>query len=444
MSNYNKKFKSDIKVHLNMNNEFKDTADYAKFLDNNDPIGNFKKRFYLNKGTIYMCGNSLGPASKEAEEHLQDLLIKWKNEGVKIWGVDDSKYLHYARRLSELMAPLVGADVDEITIVGCTTVNIHQAISTLYKPTECKYKILVDDLNFATDRYAVDGQVRMKGFDPKDAVKVVKSRDGKFIDEDDIIEAITDDVALIFLPTVLYRSAQILDMQKVTEAAKKRDVIIGWDLCHAVGAIEIDLKAIDADFAVWCTYKYLNGGPGSPAGLYMNRRHFRQLPGLSGWYGNKPQTQFLLKQEFEHEESASGLQIGTPTLLSMAPLEGALKVFNEVGIKNIRKKSLHITGYLMYLVDTKLSKYRFSIGNLRDNEKRGGHVCLEHDDAYRISLASKSRNVVADFREPNVIRLTPAALYISYQEVYDMIEILSEIMVNNVFMEFSDERTGVV
>ncbi|KAJ0175349.1 hypothetical protein K1T71_009490 [Dendrolimus kikuchii] len=427
-----------------MDQELKNTADFAILLDNNDPIGHFRKRFYIKKGVIYLCGNSLGLASKDAEEHLEDVVIKWKEEGVKIWAVDDSKYLQYASKLSELMAPLVGANADEITIVGCTTLSIHQAICTLYEPTKFRYKILVDDLNFPTDRYAVDGQVRLKGFDPKDAVKVIKSRDGKFIDENDIIDGITDDVALILLPTVLYRSAQVLDMQKVTKAAKKSGVIIGWDLCHAVGAIEIDLKTIDADFAIWCTYKYLNGGPGSPAALYMNRRHFKKLPGLAGWYGNKLQTQFLLRQEFEHEQSASGLQIGTPTLFSMAPLEGALKIFNEAGIKNIRKKSLHITGYLMYLIETKLVQYRFSIGNHKDDAKRGGHICLEHDEAFRISVALKSKNVVVDFREPNVIRLTPAALYISYQEMYDLVDILEDIMKKELYKQFSNLKDGVV
>lgn len=424
--------------------EYQDGPEFPKFLDNNDQLGHFRQRFYIKQGTIYMCGNSLGLACKDAEETLYDVLNKWKDEGIKMWNVDQGKYFLYSEFLADIMAPLVGADPDEISITGCTTINIHQTISTFYKPTAEKYKILVDDINFPTDRYAVDGQIRLKGLNPRDAVKLVKSRDGKFMSEDDIIEAMTEDVAIILLPAVYYRSAQILDMTKITKAAKERNIFIGWDFCHAIGAIEIDLKALDADFAIWCTYKYLNGGPGSSAALYINRKHFKLLPGLTGWYGNKPHTQFQLNQEFDHQQNASGWQIGTPTIFSMATLEGSLRIFKEAGISNIRKKSLHITGYLMYLIENRLSEYGFSVGNVKEDAKRGGHVCLEHDDAYRISIALKQRGVVQDFREPNVIRLTPAALYTTYQDVYDLVNILLDIVKTESHKKISEKRNFVV
>lgn len=426
-----------------MDMNFKDGHEFAKFLDNNDNLGHFKKRFYLKKNTIYMCGNSLGLASKDAEERILEVLEKWKYEGVKIWNVDNNKYYMYSACLAKTMAELVGADPDEITVNSSTTVNIHQAVSTFYKPTNDKYKILVDDINFPTDRYAVDSQVRLKEYDPKDAVKVIPCKD-TFMDENDIIQAMTPDVALILLPAVYYRSAQILDMKKVSAEAKKRDIIIGWDLCHAIGSIEVDLNSLDVDFAVWCTYKYLNGGPGATSGLYINRKHFHLLPGLAGWFGNKKETQFKLLQEFDHRKDASGWQIGTPHLLSMAGLEGSLNIFLEAGISNIRKKSLRITSYLMFLVDIKLIKFGFSIGNPREDEKRGGHVCLEHVEGYRISLALKDRGVVPDFRDPNVLRLTPAPLYTSYEEVYDMVQILLDIIVNETYKQISDKRNLVV
>ncbi|KAJ8718257.1 hypothetical protein PYW08_002494 [Mythimna loreyi] len=426
-----------------MKTEYQDDAEYPKSLDNNDPLGHFRQRFFLKKNYIYMCGNSLGLATKDAEECVLEVMEQWKNEGIKIWTVDDNKYYLYSKYLSKLMAPIVGADADEICIFGGTTINIHQGISTFFKPTKDKYKILVDDLNFPTDRYAVDSQVRLHGYEPKDAVKVVKSN-GKFMDEDEIINAMTDDVAMVFLPTVYYRTAQVLDMVKITKAAKERGILIGWDLCHGVGAIEINLKEVDADFAIWCTYKYLNGGPGSSAALYINRRYHTRLPGLAGWYGNKIETQFLLRQEFDHQQDANGWQIGTPNVLSMASLEGALRVINEAGIPNMRKKSLHITGYLMFLIEKKLSDYGFTVGNLREDSKRGGHVCLEHDEGYRISIALKSRGIAPDFRDPNVIRLTPTALYTSYEEVYKMVEILLDIVKTESYKAISKNRNYVV
>ncbi|XP_038221326.1 kynureninase-like [Zerene cesonia] len=423
--------------------EFKDGLEFSKFLDNNDPLGYLRQRFYIRKNTIYMCGNSLGLLSKDAEDTTVDVIEKWKNEGVQIWNADDNKYYLYSSRIAKLMAPLVGADDDEIAIVGSTTVNIHQVISTFYKPTKDRYKILLDDINFPTDRYAIESQVILKGYSPEDAVKTVKSVNN-FLDEDDVIEAMTDDVAVVFLPTVYYRTAQIIHMKKITDAAKERGIIVGWDLCHAVGALEVDLKSIDADFAVWCTYKYLNGGPGSCAALYINRKHFQLLPGLAGWFGNKAETQFLLRQKFDHRKDGSGWQIGTPHILSMAALEGSLKMFIDIGMETIRHKSLKLTGYLMYLIDTKLIQHGFSVGNLREDSRRGGHVCLKHEDGYRISLALKGRGVVPDFRDPNVIRLAPVALYTSYGEVYSVVDILLDIMKTESYKKFSCKRNVVV
>lgn len=423
-----------------MKNNFQADRAYAQWLDDNDPLKEIRGRFYVQKDEIYMDGNSLGLASKDAEEALLKMLETWKKEGIKLW----DGLFHYAGKLGELSAPLINAYPDEIVITGSTTINIHQCISTLYKPTKDRYKILVDDLNFPTDRYAIDSQVRLRGYTPDEAVKVVKSSDGRLIDEEEVIAAMTNDVAIILLPTVLYRSSQVLDMRKVTKAAHDRGILIGWDLCHAIGAIPMDFKEVQPDFAVWCTYKYLSAGPGSIAGLYMNRKHFKETPGLAGWWGNKDETQFELKHQFEHQQDASGWQIGSPSFLAMAPLEGTLNIFNEVGIEKIREKSLLITAYLMYLIDEKLERYGFNVGNPREDNRRGGHVCLEHQEAYRICKALKQAGIVPDFREPNVIRLAPIALYNTYQEVYTLVETLEKIAVEKIYEQFSNERTLVV
>lgn len=423
-----------------MKHEFTDDINQAKKLDQEDPLANIRDHFYTKTGQIYMDGNSLGLASKDAEESLNNMMSVWKTKAIGMW--DD--YFHYGQKLGDECAKLINANSNEVLITGNTTSNVHQCITTLYQPTKERYKILVDDLNFPTDRYAVDSDVELKGYQPSEAVKVVKSPDGKYIDEDAIIEAMTPDVALILLPAVLYRSAQVIDLERLTKIAHERSILIGWDLCHAIGAIEMDFDKIQPDFAVWCNYKYLSGGPGAVAGLYLNQKHFGLKPGLAGWWGNRDETQFKLKHQFEHQEDVSGLQIGTPTMLGMAPLEGTLKLINNVGMKKIRAKSLKITAYLMYLIDKKLTKYHCSVGNPRDDEKRGGHVCLEHNNAYQISLALKDREVIPDFREPDVIRLAPIALYTSYEEVYKMVEILEDILKNKIYEKYNQKRGLVV
>ncbi|CAG9566403.1 unnamed protein product [Danaus chrysippus] len=426
-----------------MSLKYKDGLEYSTIMDNKDILAHFRQRFYVKEDNIYMCGNSLGLASKDAEKCILNAIEKWKTHGVQMWNVDRHKYYEHSKRLGGLMAKLVGADSDEVTVTGSTTVNIHQAIATFYKPTKKRFKILVDDTNFPTDRYAVDSQVILKGFTPKDAVKIVKAK-GRYVLEEDVISAMTEEVALVLLPAVYYNTAQLLDMRRISYAAKEKGILVGWDLSHAVGCTDIDLKCLDVDFAVWCTYKYLNGGPGSPAGLYINRKHFNLVPGLAGWWGNKIETQFLLRQQFEHRKDAGGWQIGTPHLLSMAGLEGSLKMFLEAGMSNIRKKSLEITGYLIFLVETKLSAFGFTIGSPREENRRGGHVCVEHEQAYRISLALKTRGVTSDFREPNILRFTPAALYISYEDVYKMVDILMDIAKNETYKKITPKRNMVL
>lgn len=423
---------------------FSVTWNYAKQLDQEDPLKSVRSRFYQINGHIYMDGNSLGLCSRDAEETLLHVFDVWKKEGILIWNVEDGRYFLYSDYLAELCAPLIGAEAKEVCITGSTTVNIHQAIATLYQPTKEKYKILVDDLNFPTDRYAVDSQVRLKGLCPADAVKVVPSSDGKMIDEDAVINAMTPDVALIFLPAILYRSSQLLDMERLTAAANERGIVIGWDLCHSIGSVPHNLGKIDADYAVWCNYKHLAGGPGCTGGVYVNKKHFGKMSGLAGWFGNRNETQFQLRHVFEPAPDASGWQIGTPNILSMAPLEGALKIFNEVGMEAIREKSLHITAYMMYLIEQKLTQYGFSIGNPIDDKIRGGHIALEHDDAYRICSALKECNVIPDFREPNVIRLAPIALYNTYEEVYRVVEVLETIVTQKIHEKYSAQRSLVV
>ena len=422
---------------------FEDTLAFAKKMDEQDPLRRFKSRFYLPERTIYMDGNSCGLCSKDAEQTLLKALEDWKTHGIDLWSHPDCNYFLYQDRLGELTAPLINAKAEEVTICTNTTINIHKALATFYKPTKERYKIIVDDLNFPTDKYAVDSQVKLHGYEPAEAVKVVNSRDGKNIFEEDIINAMTDDTALILLPSVLYRSACLVDMQLIADAARERNIYAGFDLSHSIGSVPHDFQSLDCDFAVWCTYKYLNGGPGSIAGLYINEKHFNKGPGLAGWHGNKKETQFDLKQTFEPSHYAGAWQTGTQPVLSMAPLEGSLRMFAEAGMENVRQKSLRLTAYLMYLINTRLTRYGFTYGNPTEDARRGGHVALEHDDALRINKAMKDRGIIPDFRYPNVIRLAPVAFYISFEDVYRVVETLVDIMETNAHEQYDGDRGTV-
>lgn len=411
-----------------MSYNFIDGRDFAKKLDEEDKLSHFRERFYLQEDEIYMDGNSLGLCSKDAEASLFRVLEEWKTMGINCWSKPNIKLFLYQDYLGGLMAPLINADLNEVTVHANTTINIHTTIGAFFKPTKEKYKILVDELNFPTDRHAVDGQLILKGLDPKECVKVVKSRDGRFLLEEDIVKAMTEDVALILLPAVLYRSGQLLDMKKITEEAHKRDIIIGWDLCHSIGVVPHDFKEINPDFAVWCTYKYLNGGPGSNAGLFINRKHFNVRAGLPGWHGSIKEIQFKLDHKLEQAANAGGWQSGTQNILSMAPLEGSLNMYAEAGIKNLREKSLKLTAYMTYLINKKLIKYGFSIGNPKEDFRRGGHIALEHNDALRINEALKAAKVIPDFRYPNIIRLAPVPFYLRFEDMYELVERITKIM----------------
>jgi kynureninase len=422
---------------------FEPTLEFARKLDQEDKLWQFRHEFYLKPDSIYMDGNSLGLLSKRAEKTLLKTLADWKELGIDGWTQGSHPWFYMSEKLGEMMAPLVGASSEEVIVTGSTTVNLHQLVATFYKPEGTRTKILADELTFPSDIYALQSQLRIHGYDPDSHLIRVKSRDGRFLEEEDIIAAMTDDIALIILPTVLYRSGQILDMKRLTEEAHARGILIGFDACHSIGAIPHSFSEWGVDFAFWCNYKYLNGGPGCVAGLYVNQKHFGRLPGLAGWFGSKKNKQFDMEHTLTPAETAGAYQIGTPHVLSLAPLIGSLEIFAEAGIENIRQKSLQITQYLMYLIEHELKDYGFTIGNPRDDARRGGHVCLEHDEAARICKSLKVNGVIPDFRAPNIIRLAPTGLYTSYEEVWKVVQILKKIMNEKQYEKFTNEREVV-
>jgi kynureninase len=424
---------------------FKLGEDYAIKLDETDPLAVYKERFYDLPGCIYMDGNSLGLISYDAESTLLRVLDEWKKLGIKGWNGAKVPWIEYAEKLGELQAPLVGAHPDEVVVTGGTTVNLHALVATFYKPKKGRMKILADELNFPSDLYALSAQIRLRGGNPDEDLALVKSRDGTLIEEDDIVDALSEDVALALLPSVYYRSGQLLDMERLTEEAHKRGILIGFDCSHSVGVVPHYLSDWDVDFAFWCNYKYVNGGPGSTGSLYVNRRHFGSLPGLAGWFGNDRSTMFEMRTEFDPAQTAAAWQIGTTTMLSSAPIEGSLHMMKEAGIDNIREKSTKITGYLMFLIDEMLSDapYNYGIATPRETERRGGHVGVTHKDAWRITQALIARGVVPDFRPPNIIRLAPIPLYISYHDVWTVTEHLKAVINGDEHMAFSTDRGTV-
>ncbi|MFD1735588.1 kynureninase [Bacillus salitolerans] len=410
----------------------------ARLLDAQDPLASFRNEFYLKDQTIYLDGNSLGLLSKRAEKSLIGVLNSWKEHAIDGWMKGDNPWFYLSENLGNQMAKLIGAYENEVIVTGSTTVNLHQMIATFFQPTNQKTKILADELTFPSDIYAIKSQLELNGLSPEKHLIQVKSQDGFTLKEDDIINNMTSDVSLVILSSVLYRSGQLLDIKRLVNAAHERDIIIGFDLAHSIGVIPHNFQESKPDFAFWCNYKYVNSGPGSVGGLYVNNKHFGKAPGLAGWFSSNKSKQFDMKHTLEHENHAGAYQIGTPHLLSIAPLIGSLQLFEEAGIQNIREKSLKLTDFLMQLIKEELEE--FEIINPTLENERGGHVCLQHEDAARICKALKENEVIPDYREPNLIRLAPIAFYTSFEEVWETVKRLKHIMDTKAYEKFKNER----
>ena len=428
-----------------MRGRFDADESYARKLDLEDPLSKFRKRFYVPEGTIYMDGNSLGLLCKDSEDSVLRVLDEWKKLGIRGWLEAKRPWFYFAEELGAMCASLVGADPEEVVVSGTTTVNIHQLVNTFYRPHGKRRKVIADELDFPSDIYALKSILKLRGMSPRKDLILAPSADGRFLDEDKIVELMGDEVALVFLPSVLYRSGQLLDIQYLTNEAHRREIPIGFDCCHSVGVVPHHFDRWDVDFALWCSYKYLNSGPGSTAFLYVNKNNFDRDPALAGWFGYVKDRQFDMSLEFEHARSAGGWQVSSPAILSSAPIEGSLELILEAGIESIREKSLRMTSYLIYLVDEILSErpYDFSVGTPREDTRRGGHVAIEHDEGLRIGEALRSRGVVPDFRPPNIVRVAPIPLCNTYHEVWQVVQHLKDIVDKKEYERFSKKRKAI-
>lgn len=418
----------------------------ARELDRNDPLAKFRQRFYIPEGTIYVDGNSLGLLSKDAEQSLLRVLNEWKTLGIKGWLQAQRPWFYFAEEVGEMAAELVGAAPGELIFTGTTTVNIHALVSTFYQPKGRRTKILADELNFPSDIYALKGQIKQKGLDPGAELLLVPSGDGNTLDEDHIVARMAEDVALVYLPSVLYASGQLLDMEYLTKEARKRDIPIGFDCSHSAGAVPHQFSKWGIDFATFCSYKYLNGGPGCTAFLYLNKKHAHREPLMAGWFGYVKEKQFDMLLDFQHTHSAGGWQISSPGILGASTMEGSLNIIREAGMKAIRKKSLQLTSFFVELVDSLLSgpDHGFSIVTPPEDHRRGGHIALTHPaEALRITEALKARNIIPDFRAPDIVRIAPVALYNTFVEVVQVASALHEIVKNKEYLKFNKQRKAI-
>lgn len=409
---------------------------FARQLDVADPIARYRERFHLpvradGQPVVYFCGNSLGLQPRATRSIVEQELEAWARLGADAHFDAPAPWYSYHEVFRESGARLVGALPGEVVMMNSLTVNLHLMMVTFYRPTRDRYRILVEHSAFPSDAYAVASQVRHHGFDPADALLVLAPRPGDAVVRTEDIEALLEkrgpEIALAMLGGVHYLTGQVFDMARIAAAAKRQGCVVGLDLAHAAGNVILKLHDWQVDFAVWCSYKYLNAGPGAAAGCFVHEVHGKDkaLPRFAGWWGNDPETRFLMPPEFVPREGADGWQLSNPPILAMAPLRASLALFDEVGMEALRAKSETLTGYLRYLIDG-IPGDRFEVITPHEPAARGCQLSIRvRDGAKALSRALAARGVVADFREPDVIRVAPVPLYNSFHEVWRFAQILA-------------------
>jgi kynureninase len=417
---------------------FSTNEDFARRLDAEDRLRDFRTKFHLplgkdGKSVIYFAGNSLGLMPKSARQIVDEELDNWATLGVDAHHATGTPWYSYHEALREPTARLVGAKPLEVICMNSLTVNLHLMMATFYRPTKSRFKILMEEPAFPSDTYAIKTQIVHRGLDQKDALILARSRKSEFTirTEDilDLIEKNADQLAIVVFGGANFFTGQLFDIKKITVAAHKHGIIAGFDLAHAIGNVALSLHDWNVDFAVWCSYKYLNAGPGAVAGAFVHERHATNtsLPRLAGWFGNDPHSRFRLHLEpdFIPVPSADGWQISNPPIFSMAPLRASLAMFDEAGgMEPLRAKSMKLTGYLESLL-TQVGSKKFSVITPKDPDARGCQLSiLAHEHPKKLHDELIAADVKCDFREPNVIRVAPTPLYNTFHEVWRFAQLL--------------------
>ena len=409
----------------------------AERADSDDPLRGFRERFHFPKTSnemdiVYFTGNSLGLQPQNARAYVEQELDDWSRLAVDAHLHAKHPWLPYHEFLTEQMAAIVGAKPVETVVMNSLTVNLHLMMVSFYRPTKERYKIVIEKGAFPSDQYAIGSQIRFYNANPIESLIELTPRDGEStLRTEEIVETIErdgDSIALILLGGVNYYTGQAFDMQTITEIGHRNGCVVGFDLAHAAGNLELEMHNWDVDFAVWCSYKYLNGGPGAVGGAFVHERHARSfdLPRFAGWWGHEKKTRFLMGPEFKPLAGAEGWQISNPPILQMAALRASLEIFEEAGMPALRAKSEKLTGYLEFLID-QIAEDRISIVTPRDPAQRGCQLSIRVKNSDR-SLHERivARGVYADWREPDVIRVAPAPLYNSFKDVSLFATVLAE------------------
>lgn len=409
----------------------------AKELDRQDELARFRDEFHFPKNTagepvIYLCGNSLGLQPKGVEKALLAELALWANEGVDGHFAEGAPWYSYHELLQEPLAKLVGAKPSEVVAMGSLTANLHLLMVSFYRPTKERFKIMIEGGAFPSDLYAVQSQARFHGFDPAEAIVEVWPREGEeTLRQEDIEAQIAEhgqELSLILFGGVNYYTGQVFDLEGITKAGHGVGAVVGFDLAHAAGNVELKLHEWDCDFAAWCSYKYLNAGPGAVAGIFVHERHgdAPKLPRFAGWWGTDPGTRFEMKREFLPQKGAGGWQVSNAPILSMASLRASLALFMEAGMGRLRKKSLKMTEFLRQCLED-LPGEQFQVITPPEAIARGCQVSLlVPGQGEEVFGRLQENDVVCDYRHPDVIRISPVPLYNSFEDVWRFAQILKE------------------
>jgi kynureninase len=425
------------------NFEFRRGEAFAVGMDERDPLKNFRERFLFPKTAggdhcVYLCGHSLGLQPKAAGAYIEQELKDWAQLGVEGHFHATNPWMPYHRLLTEQTAELVGAKPVEVVVMNSLTVNLHLMMVSFYRPTPKRHKIVVEHGAFPSDQYAVKSQIRFHGFDPASSLIELAPLPGESVLRDEEIDLLIqksgDEIALILLGGVNYATGQAFDMAGITSAGHARGCVVGFDLAHAAGNLQLKLHDWGPDFAVWCSYKYLNGGPGCVGGCFVHERHARSwdLPRFAGWWGHDERSRFEMGPCFQPMAGAEGWQLSNPSIVSLAVLRASMDIFQEAGLERLRAKSVMLTGYLEFLLKQISFKQRslkqkasssFSIVTPEEEDRRGAQLSIRIPENGRVLCERLAQEgILGDWREPDTFRVAPVPLYNSFHDVFQFVQ----------------------
>ncbi|CAM1349457.1 kynureninase [Tenacibaculum crassostreae] len=418
---------------------YKATLAYAQQLDKEDKLSYLREQFHIPKDKqgndwLYFTGNSLGLQPKQTQQYIQQELDDWAKFGVEGHFEAKNPWMPYHEFLTEKMAKIVGAKPLEVVVMNTLTTNLHLLMVSFYQPTKAKYKIVIESDAFPSDRYAVQSQLKFHGFDPEKGLIEWKPRAGEELlrieDLEQIVSEQGDEIALLLIGGVNYYTGQYLDLKRIAEIGHAKNCMVGIDLAHGAGNISPKLHDSGVDFAAWCTYKYLNSGPGSLAGLFVHEKHAynKELPRFAGWWNHNKETRFNMRQPFDVMAGGEGWQLSNPPILSMAAIKASLDMFDKVGMDALRQKSEKLTGYFEFLIN-QIDTDRIKIITPSNPKERGCQLSIQVKNADKsLHQNLTENNIITDWREPDVIRCAPVPMYNSFEDVFRMVEILKGLL----------------